>query len=278
MYVVAFAIRGRSTRERELRTLLLLLFMLTTAMPVYAGERCFDDRFCLTTIEEGNRARLHVENISGLPVVLTVYAPQLIGKPHITANLKAAEAKPLGMVRNARRFWRDMQARWTPGTLTASHNPEILYAPPLQPVAQYPVIQGFNGSYSHRGASRFAIDFDAPVGTPVLAARGGVVIDTKADSDRGGPSKSLAKYANYVAILHDDGTTGEYYHLRMNGVSVSRGDTVQTGQLIGYTGNTGFSSQPHLHFGVYVAKPHGGYQSVPVVFAAPLPTSGALSP
>ena len=83
---------------------------------------------------------------------------------------------------------------------------------------------------------------------------------------RFGQDKKKTKHANYVAILHDDGTTGEYYHLRFDGVAVSRGDTVKTGQLIGYTGNTGFSSQPHLHFGVYIAKPHGRYDSVPVSF------------
>ena len=255
-----------------MRSLILLLIAVAFVTPAGASERCFDNRFCLTTINDGSRAQLHVENVSGLPVVLTVYAPQLVGKPHVTANLSAKAKRQLGVVRSARRFWRDMQARWTPGTVNAKHNDDIRYAPPLQPVSQYPVIQGFNGSYSHRGASRFAIDFDAPVGTPVLAARGGVVIDTKADSKLGGPSKSLAKYANYVAILHDDGTTGEYYHLRFEGVTVKRGDTVQTGQLIGYTGNTGFSSQPHLHFGVYVAKPHGRYNSVPIAFMPSLPS------
>ncbi|WP_414828983.1 M23 family metallopeptidase [Alteromonas sp. H39] len=250
--------------------ILLLCFVMSVGLPVYGSQRCFDDRFCLTTKQGNNNTELLVENVSDLPVVLTVYAPQLIGKPHITVDLNATEQHSLGTLRSPRRFWQDMQVRWTPGVLNASHDDNVRYIPPLQPLSQYPVIQGFNGNYSHQGASRYAIDFDAPEGTPVLAARGGIVIDTKADGKRGGPSKSLAKYANYVAILHDDGTTGEYYHLRYAGVTVSRGDTIEAGQLIGYTGNTGFSSQPHLHFGVYIAKPHGRYDSVPVSFNPPV--------
>ncbi len=246
--------------------ILFIWIAIVLALPAYGSQRCFDDRFCLSTEPDGSRATLLVENVSGLPVVLSLYAPQLVGKPHVTVDLRASEQRLLGSVRNVRRFWQDMRVRWTPGTLAAVHNDDIRYAPPLQPVSHYPVIQGFNGNYSHQGASRYTIDFDAPEGTPVLAARGGIVIDTKADGQLGGPSKSLAKHANYVAILHDDGTTGEYYHLRFDGVAVSRGDTVKTGQLIGYTGNTGFSSQPHLHFGVYIAKPHGRYDSVPVSF------------
>ena len=89
------------------------------------------------------------------------------------------------------------------------------------------------------------------------------MIDTKDDGNQGGPSTHFAKHANYVVILHSDGTTGEYYHLKYKGVAVSRGQSVQQGQLIGYSGNTGFSSLPHLHFGIYVAKFHGKYVSVP---------------
>ena len=251
--------------------ILFIWIAIVLALPAYGSQRCFDDRFCLSTEPDDSRATLLVENVSGLPVVLSLYAPQLVGKPHVTVDLRASEQRLLGSVRNVRRFWQEMRVRWTPGTLAAVHNDDIRYAPPLQPVSHYPVIQGFNGNYSHQGASRYTIDFDAPEGTPVLAARGGIVIDTKADGQLGGPSKSLAKHANYVAILHDDGTTGEYYHLRFDGVAVSRGDHVQIGQLIGYTGNTGFSSQPHLHFGVYMARPHGSYESVPVVFTTALP-------
>ncbi|MCU7553470.1 M23 family metallopeptidase [Alteromonas sp. ASW11-19] len=243
-----------------------LLVVLLILSPRVAAEGCFDNRFCLSVSNDSDRPQLKVTNTSTLPVVLTVYSDKLAEGHHVTAALHGKASQVLGPVTHADKFWNSMRVRWTPGRLDARHNPDVHYASPLQPVGDYKIVQGFNGNYSHSGASRYAVDFAAPVGTPVFAARGGVVIATKADGRKGGPSRKLAKHANYVAILHEDGTTGEYYHLKYQGVEVSRGDSVARGQLIGYSGNTGFSSMPHLHFGVYVAKPHGKYQSVPITF------------
>jgi len=105
-----------------------------------------------------------------------------------------------------------------------------------------------------------------PVGTAVHAARAGVVIDLVEKHSRGGASRKYAKYANYVVVMHDDQTTGEYYHLSKDGVVVTIGESVQAGQQIGYSGNTGFSSLPHLHFAVYKAQSLGQYQSLPFTF------------
>ena len=69
-------------------------------------------------------------------------------------------------------------------------------------------------------------------------------------------------------VLHDDWTTGEYYHLKKDGVLVEVGDRVVAGQKIGLSGNTGNSALPHLHFGVYRAAPWGSFHSVPVHFSS----------
>ncbi|MDH3590140.1 MAG: M23 family metallopeptidase, partial [Gammaproteobacteria bacterium] len=73
-------------------------------------------------------------------------------------------------------------------------------------------------------------------------------------------------YANFLVILHDDSTTGEYYHLKKDGALVAEGDRVEAGQLIALSGNTGHTTMPHLHFGVYRAASWGATESVPVRF------------
>ncbi len=127
------------------------------------------------------------------------------------------------------------------------------------------VEQGFGGSYSHNDEqNRYAVDFAAPIGTDVVAARDGVVMQVESDFDRAG--LNLEKYgerANFVRILHDDGTMALYAHLREGGVMVRMGQRVRTGQLIGRSGNTGFTSGPHLHFAVQANQ---GMQLVSVPF------------
>jgi murein DD-endopeptidase MepM/ murein hydrolase activator NlpD len=178
-------------------------------------------------------------------------------------RVKVLELNPINI---HRRIWHDESFYWTPGNMLAVHQEGTVYQYPYDLDAYFPIVQGFGGGYSHRGASKYAVDFAMPIGTPIHAARAGVVIDLVEHHTRGGASRKYAKYANYVVILHGDDTTGEYYHLKKNGVTVTRGDKVKAGQKIGYSGNTGFSSLPHLHFAIYHAKPFGKYQSLPFVF------------
>ena len=230
-------------------------------------EGCFDERrFCFLLSEKDDTSGsyvIRVQRFIDLPVALTLYSTDLGYKAHANAFLANNDPIILGETQSPSRFWSTMRVKWTVGNIGAAHNSEYPYASPLQPQQSYPIVQGVNGKFSHFGASKYALDFGASEGTPVLAARGGIVIDTKRNGRKGGPTPDFAKHANYVAILHDDGTTGEYYHLKYEGVVVKREQRITQGQLIGYTGNTGFSSLPHLHFGVYVAKFHGRYQSVP---------------
>ena len=238
-----------------------LLILWVTSVSASVREGCFADWFCVTTKDNGQvqiyRQRPH-------PVVVTLYSPQL-SQP-VTVSLTEDTPYTLGAISHPATFWRHMQVKWTAGRSDARHNDSIRYLYPLQPAARYPVVQGNNGSFSHQGRSRYAVDFAAPVGTPVRAARAGTVIDLQQSHQRGGATADFAKYANYVVILHSDGTTGEYYHLKYQGVNVDIGQPIQAGDLLGYSGNTGFSSLPHLHFAVYKALPHGNYQSLPFRF------------
>jgi murein DD-endopeptidase MepM/ murein hydrolase activator NlpD len=162
---------------------------------------------------------------------------------------------------------------WMPGVMDADHNDDVIYQLPFAEGEQYPLVQGFGGGWSHRGGSKYAVDFAMPVGTPVHAARNGFVVQTVAHHNRGGASRRYAEYANYVVVLHDDGTTGEYHHLMQDGVAVNVGDSVESGDLLGFSGNTGFSSIPHLHFAVYRPKPFGEFESIQFRFADGVSTS-----
>jgi murein DD-endopeptidase MepM/ murein hydrolase activator NlpD len=125
--------------------------------------------------------------------------------------------------------------------------------------------QGYNGRYSHKGWQKYSLDFGMPIGTPVCAAREGVIVDIKQDSTKGGFSWRYMGKANYITIYHPDGTFGQYVHLMPYGSLYDVGTKVKQGQIIGYSGNTGRSSGPHLHF--MVSKPvYLERQSMPVKF------------
>ncbi|WP_248769469.1 M23 family metallopeptidase [Pseudomonas sp. MWU12-2345] len=126
--------------------------------------------------------------------------------------------------------------------------------------------QGPNGQYSHFGAkSRYAMDIAMPVGTPIIAARGGVVIKTENDQSGGGKNPS----GNFVRVLHDDGTMGVYLHLKQGSVSVREGQRVEVGSPLALSGNTGNSTGPHLHF-VVQRNTGMGLVSIPYQFSQPL--------
>jgi len=104
----------------------------------------------------------------------------------------------------------------------------------------------------HTGALREAIDFIVPEGTEVLAACDGEVIHVKVDSKQGGFEDKFNdfKFLNSIIIKHTNGEFSEYSHLKFKGSLVKIGHEVKSGSLIGYSGNTGYTTEPHLHFHV----------------------------
>lgn len=158
------------------------------------------------------------------------------------------------------------------GNHLAVHDDSSIYLLPYAAIEGFRVTQGYNGSYSHSGPDQYAIDFKMPAGTPVHAARGGVVVKVKNDSGIGGPSRKFEACANYVLIRHSDGTVANYAHLQKGSSTVKAGQTVEAGDRIALSGNTGFTSGPHLHFSVFKTRADGGgRESLPVKFA----TAGA---
>ena len=91
-----------------------------------------------------------------------------------------------------------------------------------------------------------------PIGTPVLAARTGIIMDLEDDFHGGEQKQRYMDRANRIRILHDDGSMALYAHLQPNSVRVYRGAKVPAGAWIANSGNTGFSSGPHLHFVIQI--------------------------
>lgn len=104
------------------------------------------------------------------------------------------------------------------------------------------VSQASNGHYSHQDAqNRHAVDFPLAPGTPVLAARGGVVMQAL---------EGDAELGNLLRVLHGDGSMAVYGHLQAGSFKVAAGQAVHAGQPLAASGNSGRSSGPHLHFAV----------------------------
>ena len=170
--------------------------------------------------------------------------------------------------------------QYVPGDPTATHRPTSLYRVPFSLAMEYPVTQAYPDVTTHRTPdSYYAVDIAMPIGTDIVAARGGVVFDVAENNFKAGLDiRRDGPAANVVQIMHDDGTYAVYAHLNWNSIRVRPGDRVERGEYIADSGNTGYSSGPHLHFAVMHNSPNGVI-SVPVQFegansSAIMPSSG----
>lgn len=148
--------------------------------------------------------------------------------------------------------------------LNAKHDNSIAYCLPFARNNTFTVSQVENGK-THKNNNRFAYDIMMPIGTPVHAARKGIVKNFKDSFTDKAQTEEFKTQGNFILVEHSDGTYGIYAHLDKKGVIVKVGQTVKEGQLIGYSGNTGFTSGPHLHFEVltFTGK---STQSFPIKF------------
>jgi murein DD-endopeptidase MepM/ murein hydrolase activator NlpD len=123
-----------------------------------------------------------------------------------------------------------------------------IYQLPYSPGSRFLLIQAYNSKMSHTG--ELSLDFKMKQGSRVCAAREGIVEAAKKDSYVGGLKEEYLNQGNHIIIRHSDGSVAMYWHLQKDGVLVKVGDTVTRGQHIGYSGNTGYTAFPHLHFQV----------------------------
>ena len=122
-------------------------------------------------------------------------------------------------------------------------------------------------SPAHIWSLRNAVDFIAPLNTPVLAAADGEVVFVSDDSNIGGPDPYYWSATNFITIKHSYGEYSRYDHLEYHSAKVKVGQQVQTGQQIAKVGMTGYTYTPHLHFQVFVFTGHdiwSGFDTVEV--------------
>ncbi|MCG7530813.1 M23 family metallopeptidase [Psychrobium sp. MM17-31] len=153
--------------------------------------------------------------------------------------------------------------RWRLGDSAAKPD-NFLYKIPVSSRSTHEITQAFYGAFSHsKEPSKFAVDIALPLRTNIIAARDGIVIWVKDDYQWGGKSKFFLDKANYIKILHKDGTYATYAHIIAGSATVKAGDTVETGDLLAKSGSSGYSTGPHLHF---VVRKNSGARTVSVPF------------
>jgi murein DD-endopeptidase MepM/ murein hydrolase activator NlpD len=167
----------------------------------------------------------------------------------------------------------DSEFQFVPGQPGAEHRPEQPYRLPYALSSSVRVSQAYPVVKTHGDpASQYAIDFVMPVGTDVFAARDGVVIEVASDFFESGTDYEVdGPRANVVRVLHADGTMALYVHLNWNTIRVVPGQHVRRGEYLADSGNTGFTTGPHLHF--VVQRNEGG-----ALVAVPLEFAGAGGP
>jgi len=238
--------------------MILLLFLLSSLLlPVRQGGTESEVTVVHQKLSEGRYVFI-VSNNRSAPYQLAISFSEFV-------NMRADADRPVEVVlpagmKDYRLF--HIQSTASPFSFTYSYKVQLgdprsarnddqaRYVLPFEQGTSRILMQGYNGEFSHKNT--FALDFQMPEGTLVCAAREGVVVALKNDGIRGGMDKALESEANHITVYHSDGTFAEYVHLKYQGALVRIGSVVKAGEPLGLSGNTGYSSQPHLHFAVYL--------------------------
>jgi murein DD-endopeptidase MepM/ murein hydrolase activator NlpD len=263
-----------------LRGLAAAALLSATPVAAWSAElrsQCSDEWLCINAVKESENIELHAVNLREVPITFTMRVRTRTlhtDRPSVvTETLQPGQTSIVMVLRpGTERFADEDDFRisydWTVGSKDAVHDESQVYRLPYAAGKSFRVLQGYGSRFSHTGLEQYAVDFRMPEGTPVHAARGGVVARVEESHDIGCWEDGCGKYANFIVILHEDGTTGEYYHLQQNGALVEPGQRIEAGDEIGRSGNTGHTTVAHLHFAVYRAAAWGSTQSIPVRFAS----------
>lgn len=182
----------------------------------------------------------------------------------VPAGTKRFHIADLTVINRKKAFKLGYEVRFNHGDHTLNtYDKDFEYLLPFEKGATYWVSQGYMGVTSHQ--NEYALDFKMPMGTKIYAAREGVVVMIEESFEKSCTKPECAKQNNYILVYQPDGTFAEYTHIKKKGSIVKKGDTIKAGQLIGYSGNVGWATGPHLHFVVFYQRLNDR-ETVPVKF------------
>lgn len=214
----------------------------------------------VTAEREGNGHRIVATNASAVPVSVmallknaenvqteSTWPAFAVVPPNGTVILGRTRAAVAGT-----KYAFQLPSRSIFGDYTAQPEQDFPYRLPFQDGKTFRISQAAGGVMvtHNQPGSAFAVDFPMPVGTPLVAVRDGIVVKAEGSNTEGGQSQDMLRKANAIRIQHADGSIASYGHLAPNGVLVNPGQRVTAGTTIGFSGNTGYSSSPHLHFAI----------------------------
>ncbi|MCL1826128.1 MAG: M23 family metallopeptidase [Betaproteobacteria bacterium] len=238
--------------------------LLTCAMPVSLVQSAEEAAFRIDKIESGSVCWIVAVNKSVAPITAALriakgaqyrsdrtwplYEVIAPNSTHEIARIVAKENKEPCRV--------EMTYSHSVGNAFAVPDRHYRYRLPFKKGTVVRVTQEPNGVLTtHKDAlSRYAVDFSVPQGTPVFAARAGIVIEIRDTFDEGRFDPKLAEKTNLVSIVHSDGTFAQYAHLAPHSVLVRPDERVEAGQMVGKSGSSGYAGGPHLHFDLRRAR------------------------
>ncbi len=200
-----------------------------------------NDEYCPVS----TRMNFKLENLNSSNGNNKVFVVPARTKRHVITDLQVIDRK--------KRIKLGYESAYNFGDHTLKkYNTNFKYYLPFGKGNTFWLSQGYNGATSHQNEN--ALDFKMPMGTKIYAARGGVVVDIEESYSKSCTTPECADYNNFILIYHSDGTFAEYTHIKKNGANVNIGDQVKIGEFIGYSGDVGWATGPHLHFIVFFQR------------------------
>ena len=250
--------------------------------PTFRG-RCFALKLMKPDSATANdRAILEASNAQPVPVGVKIHFDRLQNVathpargPYVAVVPAGRRAHIVSVVRQSARHAAafPFKWQWVYGDPGAEHAAAARYRMPFGGKQKRVLSQGVGGRFSHQDEAKYSFDWSMPIGTPILAAREGIVVDVADGYTKAGTAKAFLREANAITVMHPDRTFATYAHLDP-GAGVREGMQVFAGDVIGFSGNTGYSTGPHLHFSVWKAGYDGRTRTLPIRFHDPTRAAG----